>query len=225
MPGDPASEPAEQKITDVGTTCYRPPELLFGHKAYDCSIDIWAAGCVVAETVHAIDRATASRKDESEWTLFDAPDWGSTIDRATAPRKKKESEWTLFDAGELGSELALVKSIFETLGTPDEEIWPEAAGLPDWGKMSFVRFSGRDWYNILPCNSSEARDLVSKLVRYQSTERLSAAEVGNMKSCCGWLGRTFADLEISAGFRTSVFLVEQNDLRNIYEQNTIALKT
>ena len=48
-PTDPDSEPADQKITDVGTTCYRPPELLFGCRSYDCSLDIWAAGCVVAE--------------------------------------------------------------------------------------------------------------------------------------------------------------------------------
>jgi len=64
MPADPASEPAGEKITDVGTTCYRPPELLFGNKAYGTSLDLWAAGCVVAETVE---------KGE----LFDAGDLGS----------------------------------------------------------------------------------------------------------------------------------------------------
>lgn len=82
-----ASEGANQKITDVGTTCYRPPEILFGCKDYDTSLDLWAAGCVVAE---AID-----------------------------PRRQ-----SLFDAGPLGSELALIHSIFTTLGTPDLESWP-----------------------------------------------------------------------------------------------------
>lgn len=43
------SEPVDKKITDVGTTCYRPPELLFGHTSYDCTLDMWAAGCVIAE--------------------------------------------------------------------------------------------------------------------------------------------------------------------------------
>ena len=51
MSGDPASEPPNDKITDVGTTCYRPPELLFGNKAYGCALDLWAAGCVVAEVL------------------------------------------------------------------------------------------------------------------------------------------------------------------------------
>jgi hypothetical protein len=31
---------------------------------------------------------------------------------------------TMFDSGDLGSELALIKSIFETLGTPDLDVWP-----------------------------------------------------------------------------------------------------
>jgi serine/threonine protein kinase len=86
-PNDRDSEPAEHKITDVGTTSYRPPELLFGYKAYDTSLDIWMAGCVVAEIMRTDHRP-------------------------------------LFDAGELGSELALIKSIFSTLGTPNDTSWP-----------------------------------------------------------------------------------------------------
>ena len=30
----------------------------------------------------------------------------------------------LFDSGDVGSELALIKSIFSTLGTPDDDVWP-----------------------------------------------------------------------------------------------------
>jgi serine/threonine protein kinase len=86
-PHDRDSEPSERKITDVGTTSYRPPELLFGYRAYDTSLDIWAAGCVAAEIVRA-------------------------------------DHQPLFSAGELGSELALIKSIFSTLGTPNDTIWP-----------------------------------------------------------------------------------------------------
>jgi cyclin-dependent kinase len=50
-PVDSASEKFDQKITDVGTTCYRPPEVLFGSTTYDTSFDLWAAGCVIAEVV------------------------------------------------------------------------------------------------------------------------------------------------------------------------------
>lgn len=86
-PTDPDSEPSDKKIPDVGTSSYRPPELLFGDRAYDTSLDMWAAGCVVAEML-------------------------------------KSDHQPLFEAGPLGSELGLIKSIFSTLGTPDEESWP-----------------------------------------------------------------------------------------------------
>ncbi|KAJ5578346.1 uncharacterized protein N7459_007310 [Penicillium hispanicum] len=49
--GDAGSEPPDQKITDIGTTCYRPPEILFGARGYGATLDLWAAGCVVAEAI------------------------------------------------------------------------------------------------------------------------------------------------------------------------------
>jgi cyclin-dependent kinase len=85
--GQKDSEPAVKKITDVGTTCYRPPEILFGYRGYGAALDLWAAGCVVAEAV-----AVGHKQ--------------------------------LFDSGPVGSDLSLIQSIFQTLGTPDEEIWP-----------------------------------------------------------------------------------------------------
>ncbi|SLM37511.1 cell division protein kinase [Lasallia pustulata] len=147
MPGDEGSEPVDSKITDVGTTSYRPPELLFGHAAYNESLDMWAAGCVVAEA--ATPKASA-----------------------------------LFDAGPLGSELALIQSIFKTLGTPSSSVWPEAATFPDWGKMEFYKFPPKSWQEILPDTSENARDLVSNLIRYQSSDRMSAAAVHGIHLIC-----------------------------------------
>jgi cyclin-dependent kinase len=62
------SEAADSKITDVGTTCYRPPELLFGNTRYGCSLDLWAAGCTVAEIL-----------DPDHATLFDSGELGSDL--------------------------------------------------------------------------------------------------------------------------------------------------
>lgn len=87
MDEDSVREPASKKITDVGTTCYRPPELLFGHASYESALDMWAAGCVTAEVFLG-------------------------------------SSETLFKSGELGSDLALIFSIFNTLGTPTSNSWP-----------------------------------------------------------------------------------------------------
>ena len=44
-------EPADSKIIEVGTGPYRAPETLFGNKAYDTSLDMWSAGCVLAEAL------------------------------------------------------------------------------------------------------------------------------------------------------------------------------
>ena len=68
MNGDEASEPAQKKIPDVGTTAYRPPELLFGYQEYGYEIDLWAAGCVIAECF-----------SEARTTLFDAGPLGSEL--------------------------------------------------------------------------------------------------------------------------------------------------
>jgi cyclin-dependent kinase len=84
---DSASEPASTKHLEVGTTSYRPPELLFGKQDYGIKLDMWAAGCVVAQVLGL-------------------------------------GKKTLFYSGDLGSELALIKSIFETLGTPNLRVWP-----------------------------------------------------------------------------------------------------
>ena len=98
--------------------------------------------------------------------------------RLDGRNKNIKSDWTLFDAGELGSELALVKSIFETLGTPDEEAWPECGELPDWGKMEFVIFPKRSWTEVLlGVKEAAAVGIVDGLVRYQSTERMGATQV------------------------------------------------
>ncbi|KAJ5618875.1 hypothetical protein N7510_002859 [Penicillium lagena] len=137
--GDPGCEPANLKITDVGTTCYRAPEVLFGFKGYGAALDLWAAGCVVAEAIVVGHPA-------------------------------------LFDSGPVGSDLSLIFSIFKTLGTPDEQRWPEIGVLPDWGKVEFHPLPAQPWENVLKGASSKGRDLVRSLLCYESRERLSAAE-------------------------------------------------
>lgn len=152
---DPASETAAAKITDIGTTCYRAPELLFGNRCYNEAVDLWAAGCLVAEVfMHNAEPA-------------------------------KGNEWTLFDAGELGSELALVKSIFETLGTPDERTWPETKDLPDWGKMTFIDFPAKGWEAILPKVAGKGKDIVKGLVQYESKWRTRPEKVERQLSLLG----------------------------------------
>ncbi|KIW02970.1 uncharacterized protein PV09_05631 [Verruconis gallopava] len=138
-PNDPDSEPPDQKITDVGTTSYRAPDILFGNSSYDASLDIWAGGCVAAQVVTS-------------------------------------SSTPFFDSGDAGSDLTLIQSIFMKLGTPTLESWPAAESCPDWGKIQWVEYSPKPWSELLPDTSTVARDLISKLIVYQGSERLTAAQ-------------------------------------------------
>lgn len=144
---DESSEPATDKITDVGTGAYRPPEILFGKRDYDSALDMWAAGCVQAECIRS---------------------------RAGAPANEERT--ALFEAGDAGTELALIASIFSTLGTPDGKIWPESKKLPDFGKFQWKDFPARSWEEILPGARDDERDLVAGLVRFESGSRLSAEQ-------------------------------------------------
>lgn len=138
-PDDADSEPADHKITDVGTTCYRPPELLFGYRQYDTSLDMWAAGCVVAEVL-------------------------------------RKGHHSLFDAGPAGTELGLIKSMFETLGTPTNETWPSASNYPDWGKFTFQQFPGKAWEELLDGASEASVDFVNRTVCFETTRRMTATQ-------------------------------------------------
>ncbi|KUI68854.1 hypothetical protein VM1G_03701 [Cytospora mali] len=46
-----STEPANAKILDIGTGPYRAPEVLFGDKSYGTAVDMWGAGCMLAECV------------------------------------------------------------------------------------------------------------------------------------------------------------------------------
>ncbi|KAK3905954.1 kinase-like domain-containing protein [Staphylotrichum tortipilum] len=89
----------------------------------------------------------------------------------------------LFDsrpAHEDGNQLGLVLSIFQTLGTPSEETWPEAVGwrTPPFGMYRV--FEGREggWRGILPQSGVDEgwRGLVEGLVRFESGERVTAGQ-------------------------------------------------
>ena len=53
----------------------------------------------------------------------------------------------------------------------------DAKHFPDWGKMEFHDYPNKQWSETLPDTGDDARDLVSKLLLYQSGDRLSASQV------------------------------------------------
>jgi cyclin-dependent kinase len=47
------SEPPDHKVLEVGTSSYRAPETLFGNRFYNTSLDMWAAGTMLAECLRS----------------------------------------------------------------------------------------------------------------------------------------------------------------------------
>lgn len=156
-PDTSGSERPDSKITDVGTTCYRPPELLFGNKAYDCTLDLWAAGCTVAEIL-----------DPDHATLFDSGELGSDLALLQSIFKKlgtpNLTRWPV----------SVNLASWKDGGTNTNQ---EAAKFPDWGKVQFYEYPEEHWGTLLPRVSEEGQDLVSELVRYESGARLPALKV------------------------------------------------
>ncbi|RDW91943.1 hypothetical protein BP5796_01337 [Coleophoma crateriformis] len=59
-------EPADQKVLEVGTTCYRAPETLFGNRSYGPSLDIWASGVMLAECIRKPHEPLFESRETSE---------------------------------------------------------------------------------------------------------------------------------------------------------------
>jgi cyclin-dependent kinase len=136
-------EPLDNKVIEIGTTCYRAPETLFGNRAYNTSLDMWAAGTMLVECIR------------------------------NPPKPLFESR----ESSEDGNQLGLILSMFKTIGTPTREKWPEATKFTtppfDW----YQEFPGHDWEELLPGVSGNIKELVERLVCYESRERLTAKQV------------------------------------------------
>jgi serine/threonine protein kinase len=59
-------EPPDHKVLEVGTTCYRAPETLFGNRAYNTSLDMWAAGTMLVECLRTPPKPLFESRDTSE---------------------------------------------------------------------------------------------------------------------------------------------------------------
>jgi cyclin-dependent kinase len=94
----------------------------------------------------------------------------------TPPKPLFESR----DSSEDGNQLGLILSIFKTLGTPTKESWPEAVHFPTPPFEWYQEFPGHSWQELLPETPSPWRDLVSRMVCYESGERLTAKAAGQL---------------------------------------------
>lgn len=116
---------------EVVTLWYRAPEILLGKTRYDTSIDMWSAGCILAEI-----------------TTGDAVFMGD-------------------------SEIDQLYQIFRLLGTPSAAEWPGVHSLPDY-KSTFPDWPNRGFNETVNGIDPEGDDLLSQLLVYDSTKRLTA---------------------------------------------------
>ncbi|OLL26411.1 Serine/threonine-protein kinase csk1 [Neolecta irregularis DAH-3] len=84
----------------------------------------------------------------------------------------------LFDDGasETGesSDLRLLSSMVNTLGTPKDADWPECNTFPHYGKLSLKEIPGKIWEEILPDADMQTIEVISGLLKYSSSQRMPA---------------------------------------------------
>ncbi|XP_063265225.1 cyclin-dependent kinase 3 isoform X2 [Prinia subflava] len=71
------------------------------------------------------------------------------------------------------SEIDQLFQIFRILGTPNEVTWPGVTQLPDY-KRSFPRWPGKEMKDIVPNLDRDGRDLLTQLLLYDPSKRISA---------------------------------------------------
>ncbi|KAF4657986.1 hypothetical protein FOL47_008221 [Perkinsus chesapeaki] len=119
---------------NVVTLWYRAPELLFESSYYSPAVDVWSIGTLMAEMLPRGERSRPSTVKRRS-PLFEVP-----------------------------SELELLKAIVELLGTPSEQIWPEASSLPSFHEFAYLA-PPENWPRDLfgdACKESEKLDELLK---------------------------------------------------------------
>lgn len=123
----------EPNVSYICSRYYRAPELIFGATDYTSQIDVWSAGCVVAEL------------------LLGQP---------------------IFP-GDSGVDQLV--EIIKVLGTPTREQIREMN--PNYQEFKFPQIKAHPWTKVFrPRTSSDAIELISQLLEYTPSKRLSAIE-------------------------------------------------
>ncbi|CEP64922.1 cyclin-dependent protein kinase-activating kinase CAK1 LALA0_S15e00430g [Lachancea lanzarotensis] len=107
-----SQEPPDTKITDVSTSIYKAPELLFSVKNYTAAVDIWALLVIVSQLYQ---RSSSSEK----YIPAFVDDGSEELDQ--------------------GSDIRLISSIFHSLGIPALQDWRE---VRDHGSPAFEGMFG-----------------------------------------------------------------------------------
>ncbi|ERS97519.1 CMGC/CDK protein kinase [Sporothrix schenckii ATCC 58251] len=117
-------------------------------------------------------------------TLFTNEAYGTAVDiwaagallGQCARRPPREPLFRSRAAHEDGNQLGLILDIFKKLGTPTRETWPEAEHFPTPPFDMYNVFPRKPWNILLPDVDRDIRRFVAGMLKFQSTERLTAAQ-------------------------------------------------
>jgi len=70
-------------------------------------------------------------------------------------------------------EMDQLSKIFEVIGTPSEEEWPEKAAL---SRSNFNEFPAKSWKDLIPEMDPQAQDLVQKMLCFSPSDRITASD-------------------------------------------------
>jgi serine/threonine protein kinase len=70
-------------------------------------------------------------------------------------------------------EMDQLSKIFEVIGTPSEEEWPEKAAL---SRSNFNQFPTKSWTDLVPEMDPQAQDLVQKMLCFNPSDRITASD-------------------------------------------------
>ena len=73
------------------------------------------------------------------------------------------------------SEIGQLFKIFQTMGTPSEDVWPGVSKLPDY-KYTFPQWKSKPFAELFPNLDKEGIDLLSKLLTMDPEKRISIRE-------------------------------------------------
>jgi len=111
--------PVKCYSAEVVTLWYRPPDVLFGAKIYNTSIDIWSAGCIFAGYFSHFFILFCMIVTWYEFKI---------------KQEMANGGRPLFPGSDVEDQL---KKIFKLLGEPTEENWPGVSLLPEY-KVKFA---------------------------------------------------------------------------------------
>lgn len=140
----------------VVTIWYRAPELLLGARHYTPAIDLWAVGCILAELL-------------SLRPIF----------------KGEEAKMDMNNKKQIPFQRNQLQKIFEILGTPSAELWPNLSKYPDYyafqqhfllsgSTIYHPNLSG--WYKNAGGKNKQCLALLRELFQNDPSARITADE-------------------------------------------------